>query len=321
MPEALERARQWLLHEHDRTDNFFSHAPRKGFARGIEFYSGYDLLHIMARSIGAYASKVGCWPDVITPRKQTEKLIWMKFFGYLPMPTPANKLSARNFIPPGYEDKILTATTLWRSTTPSLPPADAIPPGKYFFKSNNNTKTSFLLDFPLSAIVAPQLKDRISRMFQPPAMVSGGEWWYATMQPEIFVEDVIDVPENISEWKFQIYNGRCQFLYDRRGDHRTTDSVTFYDREFRHIPVRFMNRKIGEVLGHLPQFQLMRDAAEAIARDLLFARVDFYLTARGKVYLGEITLCPNNACQYFSEPGFDVRVGEAWDHIAQYRVD
>ena len=99
MPEALERASEWLRHELSRPDSCFNQPPRKGFGRGIEFYSGYDLLHIMARSLAIYASKVGVWPDLIEPRKQTEKLLWMKFFGYLPIPTPANKLAVGQSIP------------------------------------------------------------------------------------------------------------------------------------------------------------------------------------------------------------------------------
>lgn len=59
MPEALERAGEWLRHELSKPDSGFKHKPRQGFSRGIEFYSGYDLLQIMAWSLGVYTRKVG----------------------------------------------------------------------------------------------------------------------------------------------------------------------------------------------------------------------------------------------------------------------
>ena len=48
-------------------------------------------------------------------------------------------------------------------------------------------------------------------MFQRPQLVGGGEWWYAMMQPEIFVEQAIDDHETLSEWKQQTKGKRFVF--------------------------------------------------------------------------------------------------------------
>jgi hypothetical protein len=318
MAEALERAGEWLRQELSTPGSCFNHPPRKGFTRGIEFYSGYDLLHIMARSLAIYASKVGVWPILIDPRKQTEKLVWMKFFGYLPMPTPANKLTVGDSIPQEYRDRIHTAKVFWRSSQPALPAPDAIPKGKHFLKANNASGYNLHVQFPIQTGIVPQLKQRIAQMFQRPLLVSGGEWWYAMMQPEIFVEQAIDDPEKLSEWKFFVFNGKCHYLYEREGALGNSTIHTAYDRDFNHIPVSIRHLAIGEVRDHLPQFELMRDAAEAIARDMLFARVDFYVTGAGKVFLGEVTFCPANGAIYYSDPDFDQEIGDKWDHLAQY---
>ena len=318
MPEALERAGEWLRHELSRPDSCFNHPPRKGFGRGIEFYSGYDLLQIMAWSLAIYASKVGVWPNLLDPRKQTEKLLWMKLFGYLPVPTPANKLTVGESIPREYRDRIHTAKVYWRSSQPALPAPGAVPDGKHFFKANNSSGYNLHVQFPLQAVIIPQLKQRITQMFQRPPLVAGGEWWYAMMQPEIFVEQAIDAPGKFSEWKLHIFNGKLVFLYEREGTLGNSTIHTVYDRDFKHIPVQVRQISIGKVRDHLPQFALMRDAAETIARDMLFARVDFYLTSQGKVFLGEITYCPANAANYYSDPGFDRHIGDQWDHLAQY---
>jgi hypothetical protein len=43
-----------------------------------------------------------------------------------------------------------------------------------------------------------------------------------------------------------------------------------------------------------------------------FARVGLYRTKEGEIYLGEITLCPNNAIYRFSDPFFDSSIGQHW---------
>lgn len=318
IPEALQRASDWLQYELQQPESRFLAPPRKGFARGIEFYNGYDLLHIMARSLAIYAGKVGVWPNMTEPQKQTEKLLWMKFFGYLPVPSPANKLTVGEYIPPKYRDRIHTAKVFWRSSQPALPGPDAVPLGKHYFKANNSSGYNLHLQFPLQAAVIPQLRQRITQMFQRPKLVGGGEWWYAVMQPEVFVEQAIDAPGKFAEWKLHIFNGKLVYLYEREGTLGNSTVHTVYDRDFKHIPVQIRRLAIGTVRDHLPQFELMRDAAEAIAQDMLFARVDFYITSQGSVFLGEITYCPANAANYYSDPDFDRHIGDQWDHMAQY---
>lgn len=322
MPEALERAGEWLRHELSKPGSCFKHKPRQGFSRGIEFYSGYDLLQIMAWSLGVYTQKVGCWPNVISPAKYTEKLIWMKFFSYLPVPTVANKLTVGSFIPERYRARIQTAKVLWRSTRPAIPALGEVPPGKHFLKANNASGYNVHLQFPVPESLMPQLRQRIAQMFERPRAVSGGEWWYAFMQPEIFVEREIDSPENLEEWKFFVANGKCLSLFERTGSIDKDGAViTLYDRDFNHLDVGIRDLPMGDPRDKPAEFETMLDAAEEIASTMPFARVDFYRTTKGKLFLGEITLCPQNAANWYTKPWFDLWMGENWQHDAQYHLD
>ena len=93
---------------------------------------------------------------------------------------------------------------------------------------------------------------------------------------------------------------------------------SIYNRDFIHLPIKIRNLEIGKVKTRFDDFSLMIEAAEAIARNMSFARVDFYRSAPGKLFLGEITFCPNNAVNWFSDPGFDEKVAEQWDHRFNY---
>ena len=61
LPEAYSLAAS-VLHAMmtDQSSPYYER-PRAGFGRGIEFYRGLQFFHVLAGSIGSYASGVGTW--------------------------------------------------------------------------------------------------------------------------------------------------------------------------------------------------------------------------------------------------------------------
>ncbi len=316
--QGIERAVEWLHHEMSKPDSCFLQDPRQGFSRGIEFYSGLDLYRIAGQSLATYAHTCNRWPDMINPQRYTEKLIWMKFFSWLPVPSAASKTHVRTLLPEKFKDKILLPNIMWRSDRPAMPPLANIKPGRHYLKVSNSTATNMALDFPVSGKNVEIVKRWMQMMFQPPQVVSGGEWWYATIKPEVFVEETIGVDDPFTEWKFHVYNGKCAFLYERVATDNVSDAITLYDRSLKHLPIQLKSVPVGDVRKKLAEFKMMLEAAEVMAADYPFARVDFYRTQSGKVYLGEITLCPANAKTYFSDDEFDARVGATFNPAYQY---
>ena len=320
LKEAYQHASKWLTAEMNAADSCFLTNPKPGFGRGIEFYSGLDLYRLAAYSIAVYASGVGRWPDLAPPVRLTEKQLWSKFFGYVPLPSPANKLEAKRYLPGEFRQHIKSPEVVWRSAQLAMPPDLGIPAGRYFLKANNDSGTNLELRYPLTpdqkAMVANWLH---TRHRGPARIVAGGEWWYAKMNPEIFLERAIASEATpLEEWKLHVMNGRCTYLYERQGDGAKSTHHTVYNRDFIHLPIKIRNLEIGKVKTRFDDFSLMIEAAEAIARNMSFARVDFYRSAPGKLFLGEITFCPNNAVNWFSDPGFDEKVAEQWDHRFNY---
>lgn len=320
LKEAYQHASQWLTAEMNAVESCFLANPKPGFGRGLEFYSGLDLYRLAAYSIAIYASGVGHWPNLASPLRLTEKQLWSKFFGYVPLPSPADKLGTRKFLPSEFHDRIRLPEVVWRSANLAMPPSNGIPAGRYFLKANNDSGTNLEVHYPLT----PNQKNTIATWLQtrrhgPARIVGGGEWWYAKIKPEIFLEKAIaGKGDKLEEWKLHVLNGRCTYLYEREGDGATSTVHTVYDRDFNHLPLTVRNMEIGEVREPFEDFAIMLEAAEAIARNMSFARVDFYRTGSGDLFLGEITLCPNNAVNWFSDPAFDERIGAEWDHKFKY---
>jgi hypothetical protein len=239
-------------------------------------------------------------------------MVWMKFFEFMPMPTPADKLAVGSFIPARLRDRIRTARVLWRSREPRIPPRGAVPPGHHFLKVNNGSGSNLRLQFPCAPRDEARLRPWLRNAFGFPPSIAWGEWWYSTIEPAVFVEQAIGGPERPDEWKFFVFNGVCRFLYHHQDRTTGTKKHTLYDREFNYLPVRIRDVEIGEVVSPPLEYGLMLEAAEAIAGPLTFARIDLYRTSTGELFLGEITLCPNNTIYWFSDPGFDEAMGSHW---------
>ena len=320
LKEAYQHASQWLTAEMNAASSCFLANPRPNFGRGIEFYSGMDLYRLAAYSIAIYASGVGRWPNLSSPVLMTEKQLWSKFFGFVPLPTPADKLRIGQFLPSEFRDRISLPEIVWRSASLAMPPSVGIPAGRYFLKANNDSGTNLEVRYPLT----PDQTNIITKWLQnrrhgPGRIVGGGEWWYAKIKPEIFLERAIAAKgDQLEEWKLHVMNGRCGYLSERQGDSATPTGHTVYDRNFNHLPVKIRNLPIGNVKTHFNEYSTLLDAAEAIARNMSFARVDFYRTESGQLFLGEITLCPTNAANWFSDPAFDKSMGQLWDHRFNY---
>ena len=312
LPEAYSYTAS-LLHAMmiDRASPYFER-PRSGFGRGIEYYKGLQFFHVLAGSVASYASGVGRWPDLMKPALFSEKLVWLKFFQFLPIPTPSDKLMARNSIPAAYKDRIRASRILWQSPEPRLPPDGAVPPGYHFLKINNASGSNRRVQFPLAAQDKATLQPWLRSAFGYPQITTGGEWWYGTIRPQVFVEEAVGGTERPQEWGFFVMNGVCQFLWHHRDRTTGTRKDTLYDRDFNYLPIQLRDVEIGPVVPPPAGHALMLAAAEAIGSRLNFARIDFYQTTDGEIYLGEITLCPNNAVYWFSDPDFDARIGRSW---------
>lgn len=312
LPEAYSLAAS-VLHAMmtDQASPYYER-PRAGFGRGIEFYRGQQFFHVLAGSIASYASGVGTWPELLDPLLFTEKLLWTKFFQFIPVPAPADRLAMRSFIPPELRDEIRTAKILWQSSEPICPPDSAVPSGQHYVKFSHRSGISRRLQFPLSAQETSTLQHWLHTAFGSPQVPVNGEWWYGAITPAVFVEEAVGGAERPEEWKFFIANGICRFLYHERQRPSGTRMQTLYDRSFNYLPVQIADVEIGQVVQPPDEHERMLAAAKSIGSALNFARIGLYRTKEGEIYLGEITLCPNNAIYRFSDPFFDSSIGQQW---------
>ncbi len=294
-------------------DKDFIKPPPRGTLRGIDVYGAHVLVHAVARAVDLYVHTHRRMPNLVYPSSLTEKLLWSKFFTPMPMPSAGNKLAATSYLPPGYQDRIASPARVWTSTKPVLPPNDAILPGAYFLKANHGSGFNLAISYPLSEHDRATAQATASGWLVTDYGLAWGEWWYSRFQRRVLLEAHLGEPgADVPDWKFWVLNGRtrlAQVNLDRGTNHR----LAFYDRDFTYLALKNRWYPQAKPMPKPAAYDTMVEAAEAIGQRFSFARIDFYLPPSGRITLGEITLCPDNAMTPFSSLDFDFRLGRQWD--------
>ena len=287
---------------------FHRHLP-PGFQRGIDFYSGFDLLHAMANGMHGFHEAHGHYPDLLEPRTYAEKLFWRKFLAVTPIPGAGDKLALAGFIPPELRSRVLLPEVVWRSAIATLPANDEIAPGWYFLKASHGCQYNARVRFPLSSEERPALVQLAARWLGHAYGHGDGEWWYSLVPRRIFLERSLSDDAPIITWCLVIANG-------------TLAGVLATKRTGLGSHVAWLRPDLsvhdGQDAGDLVQvafsppanFPDVAEAALAIAKPFNFVRVDFHLVGPD-IYLSELTLSPGNALGQ-GPPDFDQAISRAW---------
>jgi TupA-like ATPgrasp len=138
-----------------------------------------------------------------------------------------------------------------------------------------------------------------------------GEWSYRGVTPRLIVEEFLDPGDGEvpPDWKWLCFGGRAalvQVFFDRFGN----QTRSFFDPDGTPVDLsRYYSP--GPPIALPRSFGVMRRAAESLARDLDFVRVDLYALG-DRVVVGEMTHYPNAGNKPFQPLEWDIRLGALW---------
>lgn len=122
----------------------------------------------------------------------------------------------------------------------------------------------------------------------------------------------IDKKTDLMDYKFYCFNGApkyCQVIKNRS----SKETIDFFDMDWKHqdftgIGVPLKPHSILPV--RCPQtFEIMKEKAEILAKNMKFARIDFY-EINGKMYFGEVTFYPASGFGALEPENVDVQLGK-----------
>lgn len=144
-------------------------------------------------------------------------------------------------------------------------------------------------------------RDRLRRGLASDPYLEDREVNYQGLRKRLICEELVARGDIIKDYKLFCYLGQVRVVYicHRIRAEDAPMAQNFYDNEWNRLEIVHNHRPIGEWEEEPAQFPEMRAMAEAIAQHFAgLVRVDMYLED-GKIYIGELTHCHNQANAVF----------------------
>lgn len=246
---------------------------------------------------------------LVNPRTFSEKIQRMKLFDRDPrLPQRENKILIKEFVAKKLGEAWVTPT-LWQGEY--LPPlALRTWPIPFVIKANNGCGWNIFVRQE-SDLNWPQIEKVTAEWRESPFGVDLGEWLYSEIKPGLLVEPFIGgLSELPIDYKLWTFNGKVEFIQvdtDREHEHKRT----MFDRSWNNLPFTYVYRADPRPIQKPQSLQRMIEAAEILAEDFPFVRVDFYESANQPKF-GEMSFYPESGFGRFDPPEWDTKLGQLW---------
>ena len=287
--------------------------PRSGYKRGIDYYNSTNFMRVLIDSSRAFYEVHGFYPDLVTPKKYTEKLFHKQFFGEFKVPEAGNKLHTSKFIPNDLKRRIHSTEIIWNSSEPELPHNNDLHKGEYYLKASHGSSLNRKITYPLSANDRKFYNTLCSKWLEMKYGWESGEWYYNVTRPNVLIEKPVETAGPSLSYCFYIINGQLGFIQitDKPPNNERKPQSVWVDENFIPLKYQAIGRNLLEDF-HVPgNYSDMVNSALIIGSKFDFVRVDFIVDINENIYLLEMTFTPSNALKQFPED-FDLHLGEMW---------
>ena len=134
------------------------------------------------------------------------------------------------------------------------------------------------------------------------------EWPYKNIKPRIIVDELLDdhTGNELQDYKFWCFNGKPMYMYITIKGKNVYEN--FYDMEYKPVGINHLFPRHEPEFEKPANFELMKNLAAKLSKDLPFVRVDFY-DVKGRVYFGEYTFYDWGGMRPF-RGNWDKKLGE-----------
>lgn len=239
------------------------------------------------------------------PKTYNEKLNWLKFNDRNPFYSiVVDKYANRKYISEKIGKKYLVPLLgVWDSF-------DEIDfsklPDKFVLKCSHDSG-GLVICTDKSKLDVKEAKKKIEESLKCQFYYIGREWQYKNVKPRIICEELLgDGKVPPADYKFSCFNGEPDNVMVCYGRETGVPKFYFFDMEWNLKRYNKWGKNAPEdfTLAKPENFEEMVEIAKKLSETYYYARIDLY-NINGKIYFGEITLCPNS--------GFDANITEETD--------
>ena len=254
-----------------------------------------------------YHDKLGARPDLEHPRGFNEKILFKMLRDRRPMLTLfSDKLRVRDYVRQVAPALALPTLYWWSSRAESLP-FDRLP-NEFVLKANHGSGWNLLVENK-TELRRDDLVRLGRRWLKCDFTIVGREWAYRDIRRAVYAEQLLRSRDNVlpPDYKLFVFGGKLRLIQVDR-DRFTRHTQVLYDADWRLIEGTVAASQ-GPPIERPQSLSLMIEAAEALAADADFLRVDLY-DIDGKAYFGELTSSPNKGLSRFRPPSLDRILGD-----------
>lgn len=268
-----------------------------------------------------YRCQVGSWIDWKKPRTFSEKIQWLKVYGFKPEYSKyIDKFAVKEIIANKIgREYIIPTIGVWTNVDDiawlDLPNKYVLKitdeggsNGVYICSNSNNFKRDEVVK-KIAQIMNKKKRGKDIHREHP----------YEYIPRKIIAEKYIECnsmnQENelcdLTDYKFYCFNGKpryCQIIRNRR----TKETIDFYDMEWNHMPFVGLNPAAKNGLNPVEKpknLNVMIDLCEKLSKEFYFVRVDMY-NVDGTVYFGELTFYPASGFGVFEPDEWNYKLGD-----------
>ena len=226
-----------------------------------------------------------------------------------------DKLGAKAYVASVLGDSWLIPT-LWSGE--ELPPIeDRKWPIPFVMKANHGSKWNMFVRKP-EDLDWPRLEASAKVWMAADYRPYLKEWFHREIPKKIMIEPFQgDDNTPLIDYKFYCFNGQIKYILVAV-DRHTVVKGCMMSPDWLDTGIYF-NDPRPEILPRRPEkFSILCDAAETLARDFSFVRIDLY-DIGGELRFGEFTFTPHSGLRRMHPPGADLEFGRLWSEALSAR--
>lgn len=264
--------------------------------------------------------RMGYELDLENPTTFNQKLQWLKLYDHNPQYTQmVDKLGAKEYVKGIIgEQYIIPTIGVWER-------AEDIDwetlPNQFVLKVTHDSG-GIIVCRDKSRLDKNEATKKLRKSLKTDYYSIHREWPYKDVPRRVIVEKymVDNSSKELRDYKLFCFYGepRITLVCSDRFS-KTGLCEDFFDENWCHLPVKRPNIPSSAICTERPMnFELMKEFAKQLSKDIPFVRIDFY-EINGKVYFGEITLYPAAGFSGFVPEEWDQKLGE-WIELSKSTV-
>jgi len=250
--------------------------------------------------------------NVKNPVTFNEKLQWLKLYNRNPILSKlADKYKVRDFVAKKVGSDILIPLIGVYDSFDDID-FDKLP-DKFILKCNHASGWNFVCE-DKGRLDYKKMKKLFDFWLKTNYYYHGRSWEYKNIKPKIVCEKFLSQEGTfgLDDYKFHCFNGRPVYIQYIKNRLKGRTKETYYNTKWKFQPFNMTNCRNTKLVDRPKNLKKMLDISKKLSKGLPYARIDLY-NLDGRIYFGEVTLCPANGMDNFDPPKYEKIFGDMID--------